>query len=209
MTNQELLTKAKKFQRGAKHVVDSLGILKTLSRVGEPKIVGSAKNGLMVSPDIDVHVSMKKVALKKVVALLPIFAMLPTIQKVQFNNYRELRRDYRRDRINFPRGYYIGLRTLQPSGEWKIDIWFGERGMFGDFDEGELARLTDTERLLILRLKEELKTEKGYLAGIVSTDFYKAVLHHKVKTRDVFSLYGVKRIGYSLVWSCFALAPAK
>ena len=189
MLDKELLLYAATLQKEALRVVGVLGVLRLLAQISEPEIVGSAKSGLMVSPDVDIHVHMKEVDIKKVAMLLPVFATMPTIQKVQFNNYRELRRDHRKDRINFPRGYYIGLRSVEPSGEWKIDMWFGERCTIGDFDETELDCLTDEQRLVILRLKDEMKNEKGYKGGAISIDFYKAVLRHRVKTNQEFHEY--------------------
>jgi hypothetical protein len=193
MTDKELLERAEKLQEEAATIIEKLDVLEILGRISEPEIVGSTKNGLMVLPDIDIHAYMQEVDLPKVAQLLPVFAIMPTIQKVQFNNYRELRRDHRKDRINFPHGYYVGLRSIQPSGEWKIDMWFGEKGTIGDFDEAELEQLTDEQRLVILRLKETLKTEKGYRDGIISTDFYKAVLYHGVKDPGDFFQYLEKR----------------
>ena len=189
MLDKELLLYAATLQKEALRVVGVLGVLQLLGQISEPEVVGSAKSGLMVSPDVDIHAYMKEVDIRKVVALLPKFATMPTIQKVQFNNYRELRRDHRKDRINFPYGYYIGLRSVEPSGEWKIDMWFGERGAIGDFDETELDRLTDEQRLVILRLKDEMKNEKGYKNSAISIDFYKAVLHHGVKNVGEFEEY--------------------
>ncbi|MBI5405747.1 hypothetical protein HY972_01805 [Candidatus Kaiserbacteria bacterium] len=121
--------------------------------------------------------------------LLSVLAKMPTIQKVQFNNYRELRRDARKDRINFPRAYYVGLRTVQPSGEWKIDMWFGKRGEVGDYDATELNTITQEQSIVILRLKELWKDGKGYRDGVLSTDFYKAVMRQDVKDERGFTEY--------------------
>ncbi len=190
MLDKELLEQARKLQSESARVVEELGILKTLGRFSEPEIVGSATNGLMVLPDVDIRAYTESLDIRAVVGLLPQFATMPTIQKVQFDNFREYRRDHRKDRINFPHGYYIGLRSIQPSGEWKIDIWFGKREVFREFDEKELGQLTDEQRVIILRLKEIMKSEKvGYRGGAVSIDFYKAVLYHGVKTIDDFSRY--------------------
>ncbi len=189
MTDQELLTKAKELQKEAMRVVKSLGVLDIIGKISEPEIVGSAKSGLMAVQDVDIHAYMETTDLKKVAALLPLFARMPTIQKVQFNNYRELRRDHRKDRVNFPHGYYVGLRSVEPSGEWKIDMWFGDRSAFNDYYEFKLDKLTDEQRLAILRLKEEYKAEKGYKDGAISTDFYKAVLEGNVRTLEDFQRY--------------------
>lgn len=189
MTDQELLNKSKELQEEARRIIEELGLLKILGRISEPEIVGSARNGLMVLPDIDIHNFMEKTDIRAITGLMPEFAILPTIQKVQFSNYREFRRDHRKDRVNFPHGYYLGLRSIQLSGEWKIDMWFGEKGELGNFDETEFEHLTAEQKLVILRLKEEMKTEKGYKESISSADFYKAVLHHGVKNLEEFQKY--------------------
>ncbi|MDP2664723.1 MAG: hypothetical protein Q8O97_02015, partial [bacterium] len=94
-----------------------------------------------------------------------------------------------KDRIHFPHAYYVGLRTTQPSGEWKIDIWFGKRGEVGDYDDSELNAITDEQRLSILRLKEEWKDGKGYRDGVLSTDIYKAVMRAGIKDEEGFAEY--------------------
>lgn len=140
-------------------------------------------------PDIDIHAWMEEPNLGAVSNMLSTLAKMSTIQMVHFNNYRELRRDFRKDRINFPHAYYVGLRTIQPSGEWKIDMWFGKRGEVGEYDATELETMTDEQRLGILRLKETWRDGKGYRDGVLSTDFYKAVMRHDVKDEGGFVEY--------------------
>lgn len=189
MTDEQLLERAKSLQEEALRILKELDLLAIISTISEPDIVGSVKNGLMVTPDIDIHAWTEEPNLKAVANLIPTLVNMPTIQKVQFNNYRELRRDERKDRINFPHAYYVGLRTVQPSGEWKVDMWFGKRGEVGDYDDSELTTLTDEQRIVILRLKETWKTEKGYRDGVLSTDFYKAVMRNSVKDEKGFAEY--------------------
>lgn len=189
MTNEQLLIRAKSLQDEARRILKELNLLVIIGTISEPEVVGSVKNGLMVMPDIDIHAWMEEPNLEAVAKIIPTLVKMPTIQKVQFNNYRELRRDERKDRIHFPHAYYVGLRTVQSSGEWKIDMWFGKRGEVGDYDDSELSAITDEQRTVVLRLKELWKTEKGYRDGALSTDFYKAVMRHSVKDEKGFSEY--------------------
>lgn len=189
MTDEQLLTRAKSLQEEAQSVLKDINLLAIIGTISEPEVVGSAKSGLMIFPDIDIHAWMGEPSLEKVASLLPTFTMMPTIQMVHFNNYRELRRDFRKDRINFPHAYYVGLRTVHPSGEWKIDMWFGKHGEVGDYDDSELNTITAEQRLVVLRLKEIWKTEKGYRDGVLSTDFYKAVMRAGVKDEKGFMEY--------------------
>ncbi len=189
MTDEQLITRAKSLQDEARRILEELDLLAVIGAISEPEVVGSVKNGLMIMPDIDIHAWMEEPDLSAVANLFPTLMKMPTIQMVHFNNYRELRRDFRKDRINFPHAYYVGMRTTQPSGEWKIDMWFGKRGEVGDYDATELDTMTDEQRLVILRLKEIWKDGKGYRDGVLSTDFYKAVMRHNVKDEEGFIEY--------------------
>lgn len=162
MTDEQLTTRAKSLQKESRRILEELNLLSIIGTISEPEVVGSAKNGLMIMPDIDIHAWMKEPDLGAVANLLTTLAKMPTIQMVYFNNYRELRRDFWKDRANFPHAHYVGLRTVQPSGEWKIDMWFGKRGEVGDYDESELDAISDGQRLVVLRLKEAWKDGKGY-----------------------------------------------
>lgn len=189
MTDEQLIARAKSLQEEARRILKELNLLAVIGAISEPEVVGSVKNGLMIMPDIDIHAWMEETNLEAVAGLLSTLAKIPTMQKVQFNNYRELRRDDRKDRIHFPHAYYVGLRAVQPSGEWKIDMWFGKRGEVGDYDDSELNAITDEQRLIILRLKETWKDGKGYKNGVLSTAFYKAVMRHNVKDEKGFAEY--------------------
>lgn len=189
MTDEQLITRAKSLQGEARRILNDLNLLSIIGTISEPEVVGSVKNGLMIMPDIDIHAWVEEPSLEVIGNLLSTFTKMSTIQMVHFNNYRELRRDFREDRVNFPHAYYVGLRTVQPSGEWKVDMWFGKRGEVGDYDATELDTITNEQRLVILRLKEIWKDGKGYRDGVLSTDFYKAVMRHNVKDEEGFTEY--------------------
>jgi len=187
----ELLKCADELQQEAKRIIDELGIFSILGKISEPSIIGSVKNGLMVWPDIDIQAYMDKLDIDKVLSLLKEFALVPTVQKVQFSNFRELRRDHLKSKRRLPHGYYIGLRSIQPSGEWKIDIWFGEKGTpINDYDLPDNQSITKEQRIAILKLKKAwLDEEGGYKDEVISTDFYKAVLEQGVMDIRGFKSY--------------------
>jgi len=197
--NEELLKHAEEMQSEARRIIDELGIFNILKRISEPSLIGSIENGLMVWRDIDINAYMKKVELEKVLDLLKEFALLPTIQKVQFSNFRELRRDHIKSKRGFPKGYYIGLRSIQPSGEWKIDIWFGEKGIdINDYEISNSLVLTDKQKIAILRIKKAWLDEQSaqrfgrigsYKDEVTSVDIYKAVLEHGIMNEDGFKNY--------------------
>ena len=190
-SDYELLKSASELQREAKHIIEELEIFSTLRKISEPSVVGSVENGLMVWQDIDIHTYMKKLDINKVAGLLREFVLLPTIQKVQFSNFREMRRDHIKNRAAFPRAYYVGLRSIRPTGEWKIDIWFGEIGKpLNDYYMPDFSKIAKDQRIAILKLKKLWIDEKsGYKDGVISVDFYKAVLERGVKNADEFRAY--------------------
>lgn len=173
----------------ARRILGDLGVRTLLKQISEPELVGSASFGLMYLRDIDVHAFVETYEIKKIAQLLPQLAVLPTIQKVQFNNFRELRRDHLPIHAHFPHGYYIGLRTVQPSGEWKIDVWFTKRGEIDEYGGSQLQRLSAEQRGTILVLKERWATGSDYRDDAVGVDFYRAVLEHGVRSPQDFEQY--------------------
>jgi hypothetical protein len=190
-SNEELLKEAGDLQREARRIMDELGLLSLLKKISRPSFTGSIENGLMVWRDIDIHAYMDVLDINKVLGLLKELALTPTIQKVQFSNFRELRRDYLKNKANLPHGYYIGLRSVQPSGEWKIDIWFGDKATpVYDYVLPALETITKEQRIAILKLKKAwLDEQGGYKEGAKSTDFYKAVLDKGVVSEEGFKDY--------------------
>jgi len=188
MSNIELINEAKKLQQEAKRILQELGLMEILRGISEPKIVGSVASGLMIVKDIDVHAYVKEYDLPKILNLMPRLALLPTIQKVQFSNFRELRRDYKKDKAHLPHAYYIGLRSVQSSGEWKVDIWFAKKDDIQEY-QGLGQGLTDEQRQTILKLKKLWYVGGGYRDGAMGINFYNAVLKHQVKTAQEFRRY--------------------
>lgn len=188
MLDIKFINEAKKLQQEARRILQELGLMEILRKISEPKIVGSVASGLIIAKDIDIHAYVKEYNLAKIVDLMPRLALLPTIQKVQFGNFRELRRDHLKDKAGFPHAYYIGLRSLQPSGEWKIDIWFAKKDEIQEY-RGLGQGLVDEQRQTILKLKKLWYIGDGYRDGAIGVDFYNAVLKHQVKTAQGFKRY--------------------
>lgn len=194
-SDHEILKRADDLRREAERIINELGIFSILEKISDPSIIGSVKNGLMAWPDIDIQAYMDEPDLDKIAGLLKGLALLPTIQKVQLSNFREFRRDSLKSRARFPRAYYVGLRSIQPSGEWKMDIWFGKKGTpLNDYELPDSSSITEKQRLAILRFKKAWLDEKGgYKNGLISTDFYKAVLEYGAADEEGFRSYLKKR----------------
>lgn len=191
MENNQLLKQAENLQEEAKYIVNDIGILDVLRKIGEPLVIGSVKNGLMVWRDIDIEVIVGKLDLNKVSSILQGFALLPTIQKVQFSNFRELRRDHIKSKKRFPHGYYIGLRSVQSFGEWNIDIWIKEKGDLSQNSKNfDFSNLSKEQKIAILKIKNYWLKEGGrYKNGVLSTHIYEAVLNNGVRNKNDFEDY--------------------
>lgn len=188
MNDKALLKRAERLHEEAQRIINDLGLITFLERISDPVLIGSAKNGLMVCKDIDLHAYMEDVDREKVLNILKPLGEMPTIQKVQFSNFKELRRDHLESKKDFPRGYYVGLRSIQPSGEWKIDIWFGKKDAFlGAYDSEKLLNIGKKKKVLILKIKDKmLKDGGGYKKGITAVDIYKAVYNEEVNSLEDF-----------------------
>ncbi len=187
MNNNELLKRASQLQKEALRIIDDIEILPILNKISEPFIVGSVKNGLMAWRDIDIHVYMENPGRDRVLSLMEELGRLKTIQKVQFSNFKEQRRDHIKAKRNFPQGYYIGLRSVQPSGEWKVDIWFKKEDPNTDRGPFNFSNLSKEQKIAILKIKEAWLDEGGgYKGGVTSSDIYEAVLKDGVMSVEDF-----------------------
>ncbi len=191
MSDNQLLNSAEELQKEAKEIIDKLDIISVLNEISDTQFVGSVQNGLMVWRDIDLHAYSEEIDRDVILDLLKNFGQLPSIQKVQFSNFKELRRDHLESRRHLPQGYYVGLRTIQPSGEWKIDIWFGKREAFsGFYDITNFSNITEKQKVTVLKIKKAwLKDDGGYKDGITAVDVYKAVLEHGIGDEEEFEFY--------------------
>ena len=197
MTDKELLEQANNLQTEAKRVLEELELISFLKKYSNPKIVGSAANGLMALQDVDIHCYTETPNLEDIVEIIQKLIFIPTVQMVHFNNYQEFRRDYNKISVNFPLGYYLGFRSIQPSGEWKIDMWFKKENDPKEYDSSKLDSLSNEQRVAILRLKQQFKQGKGYKDGALSVDFYKAVLEKSIRSEEEFSEYLSKKASTS------------
>jgi len=190
MTPQvDLIANAEKLGSEAKKVVADLGLLELFSEVADPQLVGSVVYGLMYNRDIDIHAYVAEYDINKVAALLPRLAIKKSVQKVQFSNFREHRRDQFRKQSTLPHAYYVGMRTVQPSGEWKIDVWFARQEDVEEYTHPQLTKLSHEQRGTILSLKEAWSTGSSYRDEVMSVDIYRAVLESGIRTAEQFEQY--------------------
>jgi hypothetical protein len=169
-------------QGQADEVVVDLGLAEMLAEAGEPVRVGSSALGLMAWRDLDVTVVCPHLSASQVAGLGARLAGHPRVREVTFRN------DTGAWNVDpaYPDGLYLGLRYRDAGGEdWKVDVWFVDRPDRQP-DLGHvrtlLPRLTDATRAAILRVKDAVWDQPGY----VSFDVYTAVLDHGVRTTEEF-----------------------
>jgi hypothetical protein len=175
MLDQELLKLSKKYKRQADNLLQKTQLLKFLQKYGQIQIIGSYAYDLMLSGDIDIHIVNPKFTKKKVIKILN-----ELLNQKQF--YAQLFYDFiRRRRPGFPRGYYIGLKTLFGGNKWKIDLWFINKPSKKAFIPS--AKQINQHRLTILKLKQQALNNN---LKIHSTAIYKAVIQQGIKDIKYF-----------------------
>ena len=114
-----LLEKSKKYRKLSDELLDSSGLIPVLEKFGEIHFVGSYAAELQMSGDIDIHILRDKPFTKN--EALVIFNEIVTNTK--FNSYYMGDWNGTNLHLEFPEGYYIGLKIKLDGEKWKIDIW--------------------------------------------------------------------------------------
>lgn len=145
---------------------DLLGLLKDYGRV---RFTGAYRLNLMLDGDIDIHIINPKITKKFVIKALNQLIDQAFFRIYLFGDWVQF------GKPEFPKGYYLGLKTVFKQRKWKIDIWFLKK------DDPEEIKLMDfieknldsKRRLAILRFKEIRKRKN---IEISSYDIYKMVM---------------------------------
>ncbi len=197
----DLLKQQDLLQREAHKILTKLDLIKIISEFGKARIIGSLDLGLMVWRDIDIEVMVKnssKEDLAKIVEKLS----LETSCRVDFTIlYNDLL-----IKPNQPKGTYLGIKYYDhlPIEEqssksekiWKIDIWFlTEENIRGSINTDRIkAGLTDENKMMILKVKNDFIHHPDYRKLSFSLDIYNCVLEKGVKNSEDFKKY-LKEIG--------------
>ena len=81
-----------------------------------------------------------------------------------------------------PQGLYCGVTYLvKPDIFWKIDIWFLLNAKGLDFVNAIKPKLNEENRLIILKIKNEMRDKTKHGKEVSGIDVYKAVLENGVK----------------------------
>jgi len=163
----------------ADRLLDS-GLRAALAEYGEVHPIGSYALRLMTWRDLDIHVVRGELDRDAFFALGAKIAHVLEPHRMHFRDERRV------ETPGLPRGLYWGVHQ---AGGWKVDIWAETPEAFERtraFGERIAARLTETTREAILRIKAECWRHPEYRRGFTSTDIYDAVLDRGILDVESF-----------------------
>jgi hypothetical protein len=193
----DLLAAQAQLQAEADALVEALDLMAELAELGAPVRVGSSALGLMVRRDIDITVSCERLDAASLAAFAQLGARLmqrdDLIVTVRFRNDAGR---WNAEPQNYPDGLYLGLSARTPAGpNWTFDIWLvdqPERQPDLAHLRTLLPRLTDADRVVILKIKHVLAadpTEPKLPSALV----YEAVMDHGVLDVEGFRAWHAGR----------------
>lgn len=187
MTNDSLVAHALTLQHTAHALLQTLNLIDQLHALGTPTLVGSARTGLMVDPDIDIILHTPGPPnIAATFGLLQSLALRDDLVEVVFFANR-LRQTYQ--------GLALDIGCSFQNVDWQIAIAvFGpdcpHRSVMAQTAEAMIGALDDQTRHTILALKAERRRRIGpfhggeSLAGCESLDLYRAVFDGKKTDYD-------------------------
>lgn len=180
-TSCNVLQRAEELQAGVRTVLQKTGIRSLWERIGRTYLVGSARFGLLVSPNIDFETYVEKPDPRDGFGVMREIASLPGITRVNYCNFME---------TDDP-GLYWWFEYVDEHGfAWDFDNWLipfshPNAGMADAFAVAMSAKLTPETRETILTIKTSARKfdNANRPRGI---DIYKAVLRDGIATFDAF-----------------------
>lgn len=190
MSYDELLNQQTNLHNEAQEVLSKSGLLEIISKYGEVDIGGSFKTGLMVWRDIDIGVY----ALPSEDELWKIAREIYTIKNI---SSLTIMNNFRKGNVNYPKGWYFGIKIKEKENTWKIDLWFAKEKADLEFENWLIENLNDENKKYILEIKSFVWENPKYKKTIFSIDIYKAVIEDSVKDIKGFEKF-LKNSGRSL-----------
>jgi len=179
--------KQKKLHKQAEKILKDLNLIEVLKKYGVPKIVGSYALELMSWPDIDIVVITEP----NYKHYLNLVNYLFEKEDIYSLNLQDFRKSIYPDR---PQGIYCGISYIvKPNTFWKIDVWFFPDVKAFDVINEVKSKLTDINRAIILKIKNEMREKIKHGKEISGIDVYKAVLENGVRDLEGFRQYLKKK----------------
>jgi len=137
----------------------------------------------MSCPDIDIVVISKP----KIENYLEVVKYLFPKQNIYSLSLQDFRKSIHSDR---PQGLYCGIKYLiKPKTIWNIDIWFLQDTKAIELVNRVKSKLTDENRLIILKIRNEMREKTKLDEEVSGSEAYEAVLDKGVKNLEEFKKY--------------------
>lgn len=144
-----LESQASKMKEAGISLMTKSGLFELLGRFGRVHATGSFAYNLMLDPDIDIYLELQDPSRESAKAILNALIDQGFWNGYKFFDWKKFRRP------QFPKGYYLGLKTDWKGKRWKIDIWLFKKIPKKFFRlEKNLLVIDEKTRLKILKQKE-------------------------------------------------------
>lgn len=174
-----------KIRNEANDLLNALGLMKILNQYGQPYVHGSYSLNLMTWRDLDIYLEDNEMSVFKFFDLGKDLANSLNPSKMNYRN------EWNGVSPHLPRGLYWGINTTILNNDWKIDVWALESTQFKQKQEQFAAlqsKINETNRPIILALKNYLHRHPDYRKKFFSVDIYEAVFEG-IKSTEQFSLW--------------------
>lgn len=193
LSDEELVDQARNLRNEAYSLLYEKGLLDIVQKTGPACDIGSFTLDLMTWRDLDISVQLPDE--NDIPGFYGIGHRIVErfkVARMTFNNPVLL--------PNFPydRGLYLGLHLLYRNQNWKVDLWgYGKDDYQANLHKfGRLSNdLRGSDRLSILRIKNEVCRRPEYIHEVTSMDIYEAVAKHNINTIEEFDEWIKHRSG--------------
>lgn len=183
-TDDDLLIQAKNLNVEAKLLLYQEELHSTIQNYGTTVIYGSVALDLMVRREMDLYVQLPDD--QDIPLFFEIGAAITRKHEVLKASYTN---HFIRNFPGFDHGLFWGISLRYSQQRWKLDLWGHGPSYFAEhltqFTQLQ-NELKEIDPVIILRIKDALQAEDGYLNGISANDIYMAVLRANVKTVNQF-----------------------
>lgn len=184
---ETLLERSERLAGQAENIMTVLRVRELWGRLGRVVLVGSARYGLLNTPNIDFEIYVEQPDAAAGAAIMAEIAAAPGVTGLVHHDFMG---------TSDP-GLYWRLDYLAEDGEcWDFDIWLVPfshpfAGLAEAFAQAMEQTLTPETRLTILRLKAELaaRAAKSKTSRPRGIDICKAVLHGGVRDAEDFDAW--------------------
>ena len=147
----EVIEYSKNIKDEATAFIEEIGILKILNNYGNIRFTGSYASDIMINRDIDIYIT--KNSDYSIEEFVEIFKTI-FISKITPGIHCGNETDFKNPRYNFPKGYYMGIKSNFRSKKWKIDIWFINEKEMENISYIDLKKdINENNKLLLLEIK--------------------------------------------------------